>query len=132
MQANSLITSDALSGGVPSDDPANQFFFKFTDIRVGMPIVKEDYITSKIMPQECRIRDMTYSAPIHVDVEYTKGNQVNSVSDVLIGHMPMMLGASNCWLSKMDHEQLASKAKECPYDPRGYFVIRGVEKVILI
>jgi DNA-directed RNA polymerase III subunit RPC2 len=32
----------------------------------------------------------------------------------------------------MDHAQLASKAKECPYDPRGYFVIKGVEKVILI
>ena len=127
-----MITSDALSGGIPSDDPANQFFFKFTDIRVGMPIVKEDCITSKIMPQECRIRDMTYSAPIHVDVEYTKGNQVNVASDVLLGHMPMMLGASNCWLSKMDHEQLASVAKECPYDPRGYFIIRGVEKVILI
>jgi DNA-directed RNA polymerase beta subunit len=31
----------------------------------------------------------------------------------------------------MSHEQLA-KAKECPYDPRGYFIIQGVEKVILI
>ena len=53
-------------------------------------------------------------------------------NDVLLGHMPMMLGASNCWLSKMNHEQLASQAKECPYDPRGYFVIKGAEKVILI
>ena len=74
IKANALITSDALSGGIPSDDPANQFYFKFTDIRVGMPLVKEDLVTHKIMPQECRIRDMTYSAPIHVDVEYTKGN----------------------------------------------------------
>lgn len=132
VQANSIITSDALSGGVPSDDPANQFFFKFTDIRVGMPIISEDCVMRKIMPQDCRIRDMTYQAPIHVDVEYTKDNHVNSVSDVLLGYMPMMLGASNCWLSKMDHDQLASEAKECPYDPRGYFVIKGVEKVILI
>jgi DNA-directed RNA polymerase III subunit RPC2 len=31
----------------------------------------------------------------------------------------------------MDHEQLA-RAKECPYDPRGYFIVKGVEKVILI
>ena len=48
--ANDLITSDALSGGIPSDDPANRFYFKFTDIRVGNPLVKEDYITSKIYP----------------------------------------------------------------------------------
>jgi DNA-directed RNA polymerase III subunit RPC2 len=46
--------------------------------------------------------------------------------------MPMMLGASNCWLSGLSHEELARKAKECPYDPRGYFIIKGVEKVILI
>jgi len=50
---------------------------------------------------------MTYASPIHVDVEYTKGNHINVASDVLIGHMPMMLGASNCWLAGMDHEQLA-------------------------
>ena len=48
--ANSLITSDALSGGIPSDDPANRFYFKFTDIRVGMPKVKEDMITSNLYP----------------------------------------------------------------------------------
>lgn len=45
--------------------------------------------------------------------------------------MPMMLGSSNCWLAKMSHEELA-RIKECPYDPRGYFIVKGVEKVILI
>ena len=75
--ANAIITSDSGSGG--SDDPANQFYFKFTNITVGKPIVKEDgFITHKIMPQECRIRDMTYAAPITVDVEYTRGKQINT------------------------------------------------------
>lgn len=32
----------------------------------------------------------------------------------------------------MGHQELASVAKECPYDPRGYFIVKGVEKVILI
>ena len=50
---------------------------------------------------------MTYSAPINVDVKYKKENHINVASDVLIGHMPMMLGASNCWLSNMQHEELA-------------------------
>jgi DNA-directed RNA polymerase III subunit RPC2 len=52
-------------------------------------------------------------------------------SDILIGEMPMMLGASNCWLSEMKPEEL-SRIQECPYDPRGYFIVKGVEKVILI
>ena len=34
--------------------------------------------------------------------------------DVLLGHMPMMLGSSRCWLSEMgdDHERLAKEAKK--------------------
>jgi DNA-directed RNA polymerase III subunit RPC2 len=31
----------------------------------------------------------------------------------------------------MDYPELA-KIRECPYDPKGYFVTKGVEKVILI
>ena len=45
--------------------------------------------------------------------------------------MPVMLGSTNCWLNGKTHEQLA-KMSECPYDPRGYFIVRGVERVILI
>ena len=28
---------------------------------------------------QCRLRDLTYSAPITVDIEYTRGNQVNII-----------------------------------------------------
>ena len=52
-------------------------------------------------------------------------------NDVLIGKMPIMLGSSNCWLRGKDHQKLA-QMRECPYDPRGYFIIKGVEKVVLI
>ena len=105
--------------------------FMFTDIRVGWPQVVEDQVVHNLTPHECRIRDMTYSAPINVDVRYTKGNKINVMNDVRIGHMPIMLGSSNCWLNDMNEQELAN-AKECPYDPRGYFIVRGVEKVILI
>ena len=29
-----------------------------------------------ITPQECRLRDLTYAAPIFVDVEYVRGRQI--------------------------------------------------------
>lgn len=29
---------------------------------------------------QCRLRDMTYSAPITVDIEYTRGSQVNCIT----------------------------------------------------
>lgn len=28
-----------------------------------------------VFPTQCRLRDMTYSAPITVDIEYTRGSQ---------------------------------------------------------
>ena len=60
-----------------------------------------------------------------------RGNTIVERKNVEIGLMPLMLGCSNCVLYNKNYDQLA-KLKECPYDPRGYFIIRGVEKVILI
>lgn len=42
-----------------------------------------------------------------------------------------MLGSSNCFLTGKSEKELA-EMMECPFDTRGYFVIKGVEKVILI
>ena len=83
------------------------------------------------MPHECRLRDLTYGAPIIVDISYTRERTIMKKTGVRIGQMPIMLGSSNCHLNQKNDQELA-KIGECPYDPRGYFIIRGVEKVILI
>ena len=82
-------------------------------------------------PHECRLRDMTYSAPITVDIEYTRGNQRVIRNGLPIGRMPIMLRSSNCALAGRSAAEMA-KMNECPYDSGGYFIIRGIEKVILI
>jgi DNA-directed RNA polymerase III subunit RPC2 len=75
---------------------------------------------------------MTYAAPITVDVEYTRGsNQLVRREGVVIGRMPIMLRSSRCVLANKTDAELAA-VKECPYDPGGYFIVKGVEKVILI
>ncbi|CAK8685076.1 unnamed protein product [Clavelina lepadiformis] len=74
---------------------------------------------------------MTYSAPITVDIEYTRGQQRVIRKALPIGRMPIMLRSSNCILTGKNPAELA-KLNECPYDPGGYFVVKGVEKVILI
>ena len=123
VQQNCLITSD--------NPNFKDYYLKFTDINVGKPMIEENLIPHNLSPNECRIRDLTYSAPIYVDVEYTKGDVIYKRDKVVIGHMPIMLGSSNCWLTDKSHEELA-KIRECPYDPRGYFIIKGSEKVVLI
>lgn len=122
MKANELVTSDA--------DPL--FYLKYLNISVGKPDVEESFnVTKPIAPHECRLRDMTYSAPITVDIEYTRGSQRVIRKGLPIGRMPIMLQSSNCILTGKTPQELA-KLNECPLDPGGYFIVRGVEKVILI
>ena len=45
--------------------------------------------------------------------------------------MPIMLRSSHCVLNGKSPAELA-KLNECPLDPGGYFICKGVEKVILI
>ncbi|VDN23778.1 unnamed protein product [Cylicostephanus goldi] len=93
MLANQKITSDA--------NP--NFYLKYLDIRVGKPSSEEglNQIHDKITPQECRLRDMTYAAPINVDVEYTRGSQRVIKRDLTIGRLPIMLRSSKCILKDL-------------------------------
>jgi len=122
LRANDRLTTEV--------DPS--FFVKFTDIFVGTPNITEDNDeVTPMTPQRCRLRDMTYSAPIFVNFEYTRSkDNIHGSKNVHIGNIPIMLRSSNCVLTNKNHEQLAELG-ECPMDPGGYFIIRGVEKVIL-
>lgn len=122
MLANQKIDSDI--------DPT--FYFKYTDIYVGEPKIEENMIAYDVTPQECRLRDLTYSAPIYVDVEYVRGRQIVLRKGVMIGRVPMMLRSGHCVLSKQKTEEEFARVGECPLDPGGYFVVRGSEKVILV
>lgn len=122
VRANEKVCSDA--------DPL--FYVKYLNVSVGAPDVEEAYNISKsTTPHECRLRDLTYSAPITVDIEYTRGNQRVARNNLLIGRMPIMLRSSNCVLAGKSQFELA-KMNECPHDPGGYFIVKGQEKVILI
>uniref|UniRef100_A0A3P8SA57 DNA-directed RNA polymerase subunit beta n=1 Tax=Amphiprion percula TaxID=161767 RepID=A0A3P8SA57_AMPPE len=120
--SNEKITSDA--------DP--MWYLKYLNIYVGMPDVEESFnVTRPVSPHECRLRDMTYSAPITVDIEYTRGSQRIIRNALPIGRMPIMLRSSNCVLTGKTPMEF-SKLNECPLDPGGYFIVKGQEKVILI
>ncbi|CAO1395823.1 unnamed protein product [Diamesa hyperborea] len=122
VKANDKVLSDA--------DPC--FYLKYLNVTVGKPDVEDGFnITKNTTPHECRLRDMTYSAPITVDIEYTRGTQRVVRNNLLLGRMPIMLRSSNCVLAGKSEYEL-SKMNECPHDPGGYFVVRGQEKVILI
>ncbi|GMM34363.1 DNA-directed RNA polymerase III core subunit [Saccharomycopsis crataegensis] len=123
IQANQLILSDI----VPD------FYLKYTDIRVGHKSNASPDAPIEVLlpPHECRLRDITYSAPIYVDVEYTRGKKIIMHRDLEIGRMPIMLRSNKCILNGKSEEVMAS-LNECPLDPGGYFIVNGTEKVILV
>jgi DNA-directed RNA polymerase III subunit RPC2 len=109
-----------------------KFYLRYEACWVGEPSIEEEsYSVQKATPFHCRLRDCTYSAPIYVNVRYTRGRQIVVKRNVIVGRLPIMLRSKNCVLrDKNEHEQMA--LHECPYDPGAYFLIKGVEKVILI
>ncbi|WPH04030.1 DNA-directed RNA polymerase III subunit RPC2 [Acrodontium crateriforme] len=125
VNANSIISADT---------NANKYV-RFTDIRVGKPNRMEErgqgYVESNVTPNECRLRDMTYAAPIYVDIVYTKSSGKVSKKDVLIGRVPMMLRSAKCVLNGRSEAEMGVLS-ECAVDPGGYFIVRGQEKVILV
>uniref|UniRef100_A0A914YXF3 DNA-directed RNA polymerase subunit beta n=1 Tax=Panagrolaimus superbus TaxID=310955 RepID=A0A914YXF3_9BILA len=124
LQANNYVTSDA----------SPTWFLKYRKIWVGRVNYEEglDDVNNNVTPQECRLRDLTYSAPILVDLEYTRGNQRVLRRGQVIGRMPIMIRSNRCALHQMETLEDMAKTRECAYDPGGYFIIRGTEKVVLM
>jgi len=109
-----------------------KFVLNYRDIHIDFPIIKEDQVNYPVTPHECRLRSLTYCAPIYVDISYTIDGNIKKIQNgICIGNMPIMLGSNHCRLKGKNYKELIAM-KECPYDPRGYFIINGVEKAILI
>ena len=64
--------------------------------------MSQDYTIIDTTPQQCRLRDLTYSAEVRVDIEFTKGKEVvvakgkDGKGHTLIGRMPIMLRSDRC------------------------------------
>ncbi|CRK32906.1 hypothetical protein BN1708_019141, partial [Verticillium longisporum] len=86
---------------------------------------------SEVTPMECRLRDMTYGAPIFVDIAYIRDKSKIVRRNVPLGRLPVMLKSAKCRLNGASNKEMALM-NECPLDPGGYFIINGTEKVILI
>ena len=91
-----------------------------------------------MLPNDARLRNMTYAAPLTVDVTITAKTfcpesgeylaDTKKMGGVNLGRVPVMVRSRYCMLSQ---QQVQPEADECRYDYGGYFVINGNEKVII-
>lgn len=113
-----------------------RYVLKFEQIYMSKPTHWEkDGAPSPMMPNEARLRNLTYSAPLYVDITktvYKEGSDpIESLHQkTFIGKIPIMLRSTYCLLSGLTDRDL-TELNECPLDPGGYFIINGSEKVLI-
>jgi DNA-directed RNA polymerase beta subunit len=107
------------------------FELKFGNIRVEKPkIIEADGAQRAIQPSEARMRNLTYAAPIFLEIiPVFNGVEKTMFSEVFIGEIPVMVKSKLCYLDNMSEDELI-EAGEDPADPGGYFIINGSERVL--
>jgi len=109
----------------------DNFKIRFDKIWVMQPEITEaDGSKRKIYPVEARLRKITYSAPMFIDVSAHINDVQRESFTTQVGNLPIMLKSKNCHLHKLSKEELAEKGED-PDDPGGYFIINGTEKVLI-
>ncbi|KAK9805346.1 hypothetical protein WJX73_004503 [Symbiochloris irregularis] len=127
----------------PGEDEVEdkEYHVHFTQIYLAKPTLTEGDSgeTSPLFPKEARLRNLTYSAPLYVDVAKIvrttnpdgEVNEDENISEkVYLGEVPIMLRSTYCSLADHSEREL-QELGECPYDQGGYFVINGSEKVLI-
>jgi DNA-directed RNA polymerase II subunit RPB2 len=130
--------------------PRVKFQIKFGHLYLSSPqMTEKSSTTEQMFPNMARIRNLTYAAPLFVDITKRlfrideKGREIidektqkpkpplkEEVERVWIGRVPLMLKSTYCVLTQQVDKGLTDLG-ECPYDQGGYFVINGSEKVLI-
>ncbi|MEM2589177.1 MAG: DNA-directed RNA polymerase subunit B [Candidatus Bathyarchaeia archaeon] len=99
--------------------------------RISGPYVAEvDGTKHEIYPIEARLRNLTYAAPIALEMTPIIDGREQDTELVPIGDIPVMLKSKLCFLSQLSRDELIACGED-PDDPGGYFIINGSERVIV-
>jgi DNA-directed RNA polymerase II subunit RPB2 len=114
----------------------------FEKVSIRKPTIFENNgAVQPMLPNDARLRNMTYASPLNVDVritttfiDHTRGGirekKQRLFPNVHLGKIPVMVGSKYCLLKDQDNIH-PSKLGECPYDLGGYFIIQGGERAII-
>jgi DNA-directed RNA polymerase I subunit RPA2 len=84
---------------------------------------------SRLLPSECRVRQLTYTAPLIAEVARQLDGSIVERFEVNFGAVPIMVKSKFCHLSAMTSAELV-KAGEDVHEPGGYFIVNGIERLI--
>ena len=119
--------------------------FKYMlSLNISNPILSKPFIyekdgSTKIMtPNDARLRNFSYAAPLNVDIEIIADTydeekeeyirEVKKLNNINLGKIPIMVNSRYCVMNSYPD---CSNVNHCRYDVGGYFVINGNEKVVV-
>lgn len=106
-------------------------YVKLGKIFVEKPVVREaDGSIEKLYPNDARLRNLTYSAPIKLEMTIVEGEIEKEPVIAEIGTLPIMLMSKVCNLSGLSPKEMVAYGED-PMDPGGYFIVNGSERVII-
>ncbi|MBN1683624.1 DNA-directed RNA polymerase subunit B [Candidatus Bathyarchaeota archaeon] len=117
-------------GGITIEVPNHTYEIKFGSIEVGDPrVVEVDGTIREVYPREARIRNLTYSAPLYLEIMVDDEGR-ETYEKVNIGDLPIMVKSKLCLLSRHTPLELTELGED-PDEVGGYFIINGSERVIV-
>jgi DNA-directed RNA polymerase subunit B len=119
---------DEISESLPKEEDIE---VKLGKVRIGKPLIHEaDGSPNHITPAEARLRNLTYSAPVFLEITIKQGSQIES-QEVEIGYIPVIVKSNACNIAGKTKEEL-EKLYIDPLDTGGYFIINGNERVMVM
>jgi len=112
------------------------------DLSIRKPTIFENNgAIHPMMPNDARLRNLTYAAPLNVGIKVTttfidhtrngiRESKVRMFPNVHLGKIPVMVSSKYCLLHDQKHVH-PSKMGECPEDLGGYFIIQGGERAMI-
>jgi DNA-directed RNA polymerase beta subunit len=146
----STTAANALMGGA-ADGPTHlgkrvqheyEVTLEFEKISIRKPTIFENNgAIHPMMPNDARLRNLTYAAPLNIDVKVTttfidhtrngiRESNVRIFPNVHLGKIPVMVGSKYCLLHDQRHVH-PSAMGECPEDLGGYFIVQGGERAMI-
>ena len=125
---------------------------RMKNMTLGPPTIREaNGSEHPSVPLECRLRKLTYMSPIYLDFTIHRDDLPQPIVEekVQIGSVPIMIRSRRCNLNpahidanrnlspnqseedKEHYHRLLEGKGEDPYDPGGYFIINGTERVLI-
>ena len=145
--ANALMGGAVPAGEIPQAPvvPVNHEYeiaITFEKVTIRKPTIFENNgAVHPMMPNDARLRNLTYASPLNVDVrvqttaiDHTRGGvkevRTRVFPNVHLGKVPVMVGSKYCLLHDQRHVH-SSQLGECAEDMGGYFIIQGGERAII-